>query len=130
METTNGSAGRGRFFWIGWVLTILPALMLIFSASGKFLKPPGMEESLKGIGWQMHQLTSIGILELGSTILYLIPKTAVLGAILIAAYMGGAVATHVRVGEPFYFQVALGVVAWLGLWLRESRLRELLPLRS
>lgn len=130
METTNGSTGRGKFFWIGWVLTILPVLMLLFSATGKFLKPAGMEEGLKSIGWRMDQLTGLGIIELSCTILYLIPKTAVLGAILLAAYMGGAVATHVRVGEPFYFQVVIGVVLWLGLWLRDARLRELLPLRS
>lgn len=130
METTNGSTGRGKFFWIGWILTILPVLMLLFSATGKFLKPDGVEESLKAIGWRMDQMTGLGIIELSCTILYLIPKTAVLGAILLAAYMGGAIATHVRVDEPFYFQVLIGVVLWLGLWLRDARLRELLPLRS
>ncbi|NOT47105.1 MAG: DoxX family protein [Acidobacteria bacterium] len=130
METINGKAGRGKLFWIGWVLSILPVLMLLFSATGKFLKPDGIEEGVKAIGWRMDQLTGLGIVELSSTILYLIPKTAVLGAILLTAYMGGAVATHVRVSEPFYFQVLLGVLIWLGLWLRDARLRDLLPLRN
>lgn len=127
MENTGG---RGKLFWIGWVLTILPALMLLFSATGKFVKPTGIEESLKSIGWRVDQLTGLGIIEASCTILYLIPKTAVFGAILLTAYMGGAVATHARVGEPFYVQVLLGMVLWLGLWLRDARLRELLPLRS
>jgi hypothetical protein len=73
---------------------------------------------------------ALGILEVSCVIIFLIPRTAVLGAILIAAYMGGATATHVRVGDPFYATVLVGVFVWLGLWLREPRLRALLPLRS
>ena len=115
---------------IGWILSILPCLMLLFSASMKFLKPPGMEEGLAHVGWTLDQMFALGILEVSCVIIFLIPRTAVLGAILIAAYMGGATATHVRVGDPFYATVLVGVFVWLGLWLREPRLRALLPLRS
>ena len=78
----------------------------------------------------MSQMTGLGILEAACTIVYLIPRTAYLGAILLTAYMDGAVATHVRVGEPFYLQVGLGVLVWLGLYLRDPRIRELIPLRN
>lgn len=115
----------------GWVLGVLPSLLLLFSATGKFVKPDGMEESLKPLGWQMGQMTGLGILEAAVVIVYLIPRTSVLGAILITGYMGGAIATHVRVGDHFIFlHIIVGVLVWLGLWLREPRLRELAPLRS
>lgn len=115
---------------IGWIVSILPCLMLLMSAAFKFLKPPGMEEGMAHIGWTLDQMFALGILELSCVIIFLIPRTAVLGAILLAAYMGGATATHVRVGDPFYATVLVGVFVWLGLWLREPRLRALLPLRS
>lgn len=135
MESTENKAPASKtLFWVGWVLSILTALMLIMSGAMKLIQPASMAEEtakeLEHIGWRVEQLTSLGILELACTIIYLIPKTAVLGAILVAAYLGGAVATHVRVGDPFFVQVLIGVVAWLGLWLRDPRLRELLPLRS
>ena len=130
MENDSGSAARGKFFWLGWVLSILPCLLLIMSASMKFIRPAGFDEGLQHMGWTADKMTVIGIVEFACTALYLIPKTAVLGAILLAAYLGGAVATHVRVGDPFMVPVLVGVVLWLGLWLRDARLRELLPLRS
>jgi hypothetical protein len=116
-------------FWLGWVLSILPCLLLFMSASMKFIKPTGFDEGMEHMGWPMSKAAGLGILEFSCTILYLIPKTAVLGAILLAAYMGGAVATHVRIGDPFFIQVLVGVFAWLGLWLREPRLRALVPFR-
>lgn len=82
------------------------------------------------MGWSADKMMAIGFVELACTAIYLIPRTAVLGAILLAAYMGGAVATHVRVGDVFFVQVLVGVFVWLGLWLREPRLKALLPLRS
>ena len=72
---------------------------------------------------------AIGIAELVSTLLYAIPRTSVLGAILLTGYMGGAIATHVRIGEPFVVQAGIGVLVWLGLFLRDARIRELIPLR-
>lgn len=71
----------------------------------------------------------LGVLELACTVIYLIPATSVIGAILLAGYMGGAICTHWRVGDPFVIQIVLGVFAWLGLYLRDDRLKALLPLR-
>lgn len=122
------AASRGKLFWIGWVLGILPCLLLIMSASMKFIQPEGFDEGLKHMGWTAEKMKIIGIVELACTVIYLFPRTAVLGAILIASYMGGAVATHVRVGDMFIAQILVGVLVWLGLWLRDPRLRELLPL--
>lgn len=128
MENTNG---RGKQFWIGFALSILPSLLLLFSATGKFLKPTGMEENLTPLGWRMDQMTGLGILEAAVVVIYLIPRTSVLGAILITGYMGGAIATHVRIGDYLILvHILIGVAVWLGLWLRDPRLRALLPLKS
>lgn len=131
MEDATRPSNSKAMFWIGWVLSGLVSLMLIGSGAVKFMpvSDPGMEESLRHIGWRADQLSGLGILEIAVVIVYLIPQTAVLGAILVTGYMGGAVATHARVGDDFYVQVIIGMVFWLGLWLREPRLREMLPIR-
>jgi hypothetical protein len=115
--------------WTGRVLSVLPVPLLLFSAFMKFKQPPEMAPQFSKLGWDMNLAFALGVVEVTCTLLYLIPPTAVLGAILLTGYMGGAIATHVRLGEPFYMQVGLGVVIWLGLYLREPRLRALLPLR-
>lgn len=130
METLNGTAGRGKLYWVGWAISILPCLLLLMSAAMKFIKPTGFDEGMQHMGWPVDKATPLAILEIACTVIYLIPRTAVLGAILLAAYMGGAVATHYRVGDMFVIQILVGVFVWLGLWLRDARLRELLPLRS
>ena len=118
-----------RELWTGRVFTALAALMLFFSASMKLSHAPQVVEMFTGkFGFEESALIPIGILEI-VTVLYLIPRTAVLGAILIAAYLGGAVVTHLRVGDPFVMPALLGVLAWGGLFLRDTRLRALLPLR-
>lgn len=114
--------------WAGRILSAVPVLMLLMSGTMKFIKPAGFAEGLEHLGWSETTMTYIGVVEILCAILYLIPKTAILGAILIAAYLGGATATHVRIGDPFIIPIALGIVAWLGLWLRDKRLREILPL--
>lgn len=117
--------------WISYILSGLPALFLLLSAGAKFLKPEGIEKGLEPIGWKVGQLTGLGILEAAVVIIYLIPRTSVLGAILITGYMGGAIATHVRVGDYFIIvHLLIGVFVWLGLWLREPRLKSVLPLRG
>jgi hypothetical protein len=75
-------------------------------------------------------LVPLSILEISCVVIYLIPATSVLGAILLAGYMGGAICTHWRVGDPFFVQIALGILVWLGLYLRENRLKGLIPLRT
>jgi hypothetical protein len=87
-------------------------------------------EGFAKLGYPERAALWIGIVEIACTVLYLIPRTAVLGAILLTGYLGGATNTHVRVGEPFYMPVLLGVLVWLGLFLREPRLRPLVPLRN
>jgi len=119
-----------KMFWIGWILSILPCLLLLMSASMKFIKPAGFAEGLEHMGWKESSMTVIGIVEIVCVILYLIPQTSVRGAILIVAYLGGAVATHVRVGDPFIIPIVVGVLIWLGLWFREPRLKALVPLKS
>lgn len=118
------------FLWTSYVLSALSALFMLFSVVGKFLKPEGMEPSIRQLGWRMDQMTALGIVELACVALYLIPRTAVLGAVLLTAYLGGAVATHARIDEPYVIPIIVCGVAWLGLFLREPRLWPLLPIRK
>ncbi len=122
------TVGKGMRY-TGYVLTALSALFLLFSASGKFLKPEGMEVNVTPLGWRMDQMTTLGIVEVACVVLYLIPQTAIFGAVLITAYLGGAVATHARIGDAVYFPIILGIVVWLGIYLREPRLWPLSPIR-
>ncbi len=102
--------------------------MLLFSAAMKFAGGAQLAEAFGHLGLPPALAVPLGILELAVTVLYLVPPTRVLGAILVTGYMGGAVATHVRIGDPFWVQVLLGVMIWGGLYLRDARLRALLPL--
>jgi hypothetical protein len=113
---------------LGWALSILPALMLLFSASLKLTGGQGLAEGFAHLGWPLTQAIPLAVLEISCTVIYLIPRTAVLGAILVTGYMGGAVATHTRVGDPLWGPILVGVFVWAGLYLREARLRDLLPL--
>ena len=115
--------------WTGRVLSTLPVLMLLMSAAMKFAKPPVVLEGFEHLGWPERLSLALGILELTCTAVYVFPRTAVLGAILLTGYLGAAAATHVRIGEAFVTPVILGVVVWLGLFLRDPRLRALIPLR-
>lgn len=129
--TETPAAGSPKWMTIvGWVLSVIPALLLLFSGVLKFMPIPGNDENLQHIGWKAESVPTLGVIEIICTLIYLIPQTAMLGSILLAAYMGGTVATHLRVGDPFFVQILIGVVLWLGLWLREPRLRALTPIRS
>ncbi len=117
--------------WIGRVLSAIPVLLMFLSAAMKLARPPGVAEIFVGkFGYPDSSLVPIGVVEMTCVVVYLIPRTAVLGAVLVTTYLGGAVATHVRVSDVFLPPVVLGILAWLGLYLREPRLRELLPLRK
>ena len=115
--------------WTGWILGVVPSLLLLFSAVMKLMRPPEVIKGFTDLGWPDRLAVSIGVVELVCTIVYLVPQTAVLGAILLSGYLGGAMATHVRLEQPFFMQFLIGVVLWLGLYLRDRRLRALLPLR-
>ncbi|MGQ0629193.1 MAG: DoxX family protein [Phycisphaerales bacterium] len=115
---------------VGWLLTVLPALLLLVSGAMKIIQPPGFADAFGVLGYPIRTAVPIGIVEIVCTLLYLIPRTSVLGAMLLLAYLGGAVATHVRVEDQFVTPIILGVVLWLGLYLREPRLRRLVSGRG
>ena len=121
-----------RMLWTGRILSALPVLMLLFSAVMKLAQPAPVLQEFGRLGYQENVILGLGILELVCTVIYLIPRTAVLGAILLTGYLGGAIATHVRVGDPItnYAPVVLGILLWGGLYLRDERVRALIPLRS
>lgn len=129
-ESTRVSTVSKKAFRSGWALSALPAMLLLFSAAMKFAKPAPVVEGFAALGYPERLALPIGVVELACTIVYLVPRTAVLGAILLTGYLGGATATHVRVGDPFFSPIVIGVVLWLGLYLREPRLRALAPIRS
>jgi hypothetical protein len=120
--------------WSGRILSGLVILFLIPDAIIKFIKPAPVVDAFAHLGLPLSNAVTIGIVLLVSTALYAIPPTAVLGAILLTGYLGGAVATHLRVDDPLFshilFPTYLGVLLWLGLYLRDGRLRALIPLRS
>ena len=115
----------------GWIIGILPVLLLLFSASMKFAKAHQAYEGMHKLEWPDHFLLRLGVIELTCTLIYLFPPTAVLGAILLTGYLGGATASHMRVSDPqFFMPVVCGILLWLGLYLRDPRLRALTPLRK
>lgn len=119
--------------WAGRIVSWLPGLFLLVDGGAKLFKPAPVIEGTVKLGYSESVIIPLGVVLIVCTVLYLIPRTAVLGAILLTGYLGGAVATHVRVVDgifPVAFGVTFGVLLWLGLYLRDARLRELVPLRS
>jgi len=127
-----GPLSKGRL-WTGRIMSALPALFLLVDGVGKLIKPAPVVEGTVQLGYPESVLLGLGIVLLTCTILYTIPRTAILGAILLTGYLGGAIATHVRVGSPLFshilFPVYLAVLIWGGLYLRDERLGALIPLR-
>ena len=119
--------------WSGRVLSALAVLFLLFDVTLHLLRPSFVIEGTKQIGFPVDVILPLGIIQLVCLILYLLPRTAVLGAILWTGYLGGAVATHVRVADPLFshilFPTYVAALLWGGLWLREQRLRALVPVR-
>jgi len=126
--------GNKKRPWAGYLVTAIPILFLLMDAVGKFVKPDAVVSGTVELGYQESVILPLGIILLISVILYAVPKTSVLGAILLTGYLGGAVATHVRIGNPLathiLFPVYIGIFVWLGLYLRDPRIRQLLPLRE
>jgi hypothetical protein len=133
MATATTSIHDGRL-WGGRVLSALPVLFLLFDSAIKLVKIQPVTDAFVQLGYPDSLARGIGVLELACTLLYAIPSTSVLGAILLTGLFGGAMATHLRVGDPWLshilFSIYLAVPMWLGLYLRDDRLRELLPLRA
>jgi len=117
--------------WISYVLSAIPVFMLFMSAGFKISKSQPVVEGFQQMGFPLWQAVPIGVVELVCTVLYLIPRTSVLGAILLTGYLGGATVTHVRAEEmEFIGAVSFGVMLWGGLFLRDRRIRALIPLRT
>lgn len=132
--SATGASPSRRSVVVGRVLSGLVVLFLIPDGIIKFVRPAPVVEAFEHLGWPLTLANMIGVLLLVCVALYALPRTSVLGAILLTGYLGGAVATHLRVGDPVFshilFPTYLGVLLWLGLYLRDSRLRVLLPLRG
>jgi hypothetical protein len=124
---------RGWAVWVGRVLSGLAVLFLLFDGYGKITMPSYVLDSFLRLGINPRLSTTIGILLIGSTVVYAIPRTAVLGAVLLTGYLGGAVAIHLRAGSTLFEEVFpvlfAALFVWGGLFLRERRLRSLLPVR-
>lgn len=119
--------------WAGRIISAVPVLFLLFDAISKLFKPVWVVEPTVRLGYPESLIVSIGVVLLVCTIIYVIPRTTFLGAILLTGYLGGAVATHVRAGGqwfPILFPFIVGLLIWGGYYLRDERLRSLLPLRS
>jgi hypothetical protein len=124
-------AGSKVFLILGWVISAIPILMMGGLGSVMLAtKQDTVAKDLVEHGYPSHLVPTILCLEIGCAVIYAIPQTAMLGAILLTGYLGGAVATHVRVGESQWpFPVLMGIFVWLGLFLRDKRLRALVPIR-
>lgn len=116
--------------WTGRILSGLTILFLLWDGVIKLLNITPVVESFARLGYREDLGVAIGTLELACLVLHVAPRTAALGAILLTAFLGGATATHVRVGDPFWFPILVGVLLWAGLLLREERLRALIPSRA
>lgn len=110
----------------GWVLSVLVVFFLsVVSAYGKFFDFPGKEEMFSKLGWDPGVMTYVGVVEVAIALLFLVPRVAFVAAILITGYLGGATAAHVRINDPFFMPIVMGIVAWIALGLRDPRVFQL-----
>lgn len=120
--------------WTARVMQGIAVLFLAFDSVMKFFPVPEVVDGTKVLGFQEHHILPIGVLSLTCLVLYLIPRTAVLGAVLWTGYLGGAIATHVRLDNPLFthvlFPIYVAVLIWGSLWLRDDRIRQLMPFRT
>jgi DoxX-like family len=131
MTTETPAAPSKAMMWGGRVLSALPVLAMVMSGAMKLSHKPEVVDGFTGkFGYPEGAITPIGVVELLCAILYAVPQTSVLGAVLVTGYLGGAIATHVRVSDNFVPPLVLGIFVWAGLFLRDPRLRALLPIRK
>ena len=129
---TNGAPSKAAL-WAGWIITVVVVLFLAFDGITKVIKDSHVLSAMADLVFPVSTIVAIGAVLLVCTLLYAIPRTSVLGAILLTAHLGGAVAVQVRVGHPVFessFPIIFGVLVWLGIYLREPRLRVLVPIRT
>jgi DoxX-like family len=120
-----------KILWAGRILSLLAILFLLFDAASHLLMPAAVVDAFKRLAYPDSLGPVLGIVQLICVALYAIPRTSILGAILLTGYLGGAVATHLRVRDPLFdtlFPIIFGVLVWAGLFLRDARLRSLIPL--
>jgi hypothetical protein len=132
-SAARSDRGAGARIWIGRVLSLLVTLFLFFDAIGKVTMPQPVMDALLRLGFPTRLSATLAILLLACTLLYAFPRTSVAGAILLTGYLGGAVAIQMRSGGSLFetlFPILIGAVVWAGIFLRENRLGELIPVRS
>jgi hypothetical protein len=130
MQTSSDAVLRAQL-WVGRILTAIAILFCLFDAVSKLIRPAPVVEATIGLGYKEAVIVPLGLTLLVCTLLYAIPRTSVLGAILLTGYLGGAVASNVRAETPLFnvlFPILFAAIAWGGIWFRDSRLREIMPL--
>ena len=130
---TYAGSGSKRMLWASYILSALAVLFLLLDGAIKVLRLAPAVEATTQLGYPESAVFGIGLVLLVCIVLYVFPRTSVLGAILLTGYLGGAIATHVRAGSDLFaliFPAILGAMLWGGLFLRDERLRELIPLRT
>jgi len=129
-NTPHAPVSKGAL-WTSYVFSAVPVFMLLMSGVMKIIPAQAVAEGFPQMGYPLWLARPIGVVELICTVVYLVPKTSVLGAILLTGYLGGATATHVRMEDPnFYGAIIFGVLLWGGLYLRDRRVRALIPLKT
>ena len=123
-------AASRKIVWVARGISVLASLLFLMSAFLKLKDGPEVMKGIAHLGLPESMIVPLSILEISCVVIYLIPATSVLGAILLTGYLGGAICTHWRVGDPFFVHIVLGILIWLGLFLRENRLKELIPVRK
>ncbi len=126
---TRAARTPKAMLWTGRIISAVVTAFMLFAGVMNLTKSPQVVDGMKHFQYPESLTLGLGITVLVCAILYAIPQTAVLGAILLTGYLGGATATHLRVGEAFFMPVVFGMLVWLGVFLRDARLRALLHLR-
>jgi hypothetical protein len=120
--------------WTGWALTALVCLFLAMDGAMKFMDLAQVRAATSQLGWPTQLDRTVGVIEVACLVLYAVPRTAILGAVLTTGLLGGAIASHLRVADPLFshvlFGVYVGLMAWGGIWLRDAKLRALMPMRA
>jgi hypothetical protein len=129
VEASSSKAG----IWAGRIISVIVVLFLIFDAAMKLIKEPHVLAASADLGYPVSSIVLIGAILLGCTLVYVIPRTSILGAVLLTGYLGGALASNLRVGHPVFqciFPIIFGALVWVGLLLRDARLREMTVIRK
>jgi hypothetical protein len=131
--TTTNQLSKGRL-WSARIMAVIVILFMLMDGIFKLIQPEEVVQGTLKLGFAEHHIALIGILALISVLLYAFPRTSILGAVLLTGFWGGAIATHVRLDNPLFsyilFPVFLGILAWGALWLRDERVRDLIPLQK